>query len=288
MDDDLQRAIRLIQETARLNDAQLEHLTEDDRQVITDARARIERAATRSQDKLSTYFPDTGPFRRELYPKHVAFMNAGKYARERCFLAANRAGKSVTAAKETSHHLLGYYPHWWDGRVFSEPVQGIAAGDTAETVRDIIQNEYFGRAIPDGKNRLRLQGTGMIPRDAIIDETIEFRQGVRVASEVGIRYKDSKTEYSTLSLRAYAQKRESFQGVARHFIWLDEEAPDDIVDEAQIRLMTLRGMLILTFTPLRGISPVVQRFLINAGVLARGGDPYSATVEQDRYQRLVL
>lgn len=286
--DDLRRAIELIQETARLNEAQLEHLTEDDQQVIADARARLERAVDRAGTKIAGIFPDTGPYRRELYPKHIAFLNAGRTARERCFMAGNRIGKTYLGLYEVSCHLLGFYQPWWQGRKFNEPIQAIVAGDTAETVRDILQAEMLGRAMPDGKNRLRLKGDGLIPPGAIVQDAIEFRQGVRVASEVGVRYRDSKTEFSTLSLRAYAQKRESFQGVARHVIMLDEEMPEDIYDECQIRLMTTRGLLIVTFTPLKGVSPVVQRFLTDAGQIARSADPYSAVQEMVRYREMLM
>jgi hypothetical protein len=32
------------------------------------------------QNKIATYYPDTGPLRRELYPKHMAFFAAGASA----------------------------------------------------------------------------------------------------------------------------------------------------------------------------------------------------------------
>lgn len=46
-------------------------------------------------NKLAAFFPDDGPYRRELYPKHVQFMNAGKQFKQRAFIAGNRVGKSV-------------------------------------------------------------------------------------------------------------------------------------------------------------------------------------------------
>jgi hypothetical protein len=44
--------------------------------------------------KIDSYYPDSGPLRRELYPKHLQFFEAGATRRERAFLAANRVGKS--------------------------------------------------------------------------------------------------------------------------------------------------------------------------------------------------
>jgi hypothetical protein len=47
-----------------------------------------------SENRIDSYYPDGGPLRRELYPKHLEFFRAGIEHRERCFLAANRVGKT--------------------------------------------------------------------------------------------------------------------------------------------------------------------------------------------------
>ena len=44
--------------------------------------------------KLQAYYPDSGPLRRELYPKHLEFFAAGSQYRERLMLAGNRIGKT--------------------------------------------------------------------------------------------------------------------------------------------------------------------------------------------------
>ena len=50
-----------------------------------------------SRNKLQTYYPEKGPLRRELYPKHMDFFRAGGLGiRERCIMAANRVGKCTT------------------------------------------------------------------------------------------------------------------------------------------------------------------------------------------------
>src|ERR1035438_3818017 len=55
-----------------------------------------EQARRTARRKLLTYFPDTGPLRRELYQKHLEFFAAGPNYRERLMLAANRVGKCIT------------------------------------------------------------------------------------------------------------------------------------------------------------------------------------------------
>ena len=61
-------------------------------------------------------YPDTGPLRRELYVPHVKFFEAGAKYRERCFMAANRVGKTYgVGGYELALHLTGRYPLWWKG-----------------------------------------------------------------------------------------------------------------------------------------------------------------------------
>src|ERR1039458_5911152 len=81
-----------------------------------------------SRTKLYAMFPDQGPYRRELYPRHVEFLAAGATFRERLFMAANRTGKTETGAYEMACHLTGRYPDWWQGRRFSEPINAWACG----------------------------------------------------------------------------------------------------------------------------------------------------------------
>ena len=284
-DAELKDAIALIQRIAASKEAHLAELSEAEHEAIARAKAMVEAKIDHDASPLGRMFPDTGPFRRELYPRHVAFMNAGATARERLFIAGNRSGKTRCASTEISYHLLGQYPHWWQGRRWNEPIHCIAAGETKELMRDTICAEFFGAVdLKTGTNRLRLAGTNLIPPDAIIQESVEYGQGVRCPVEVRIRYKDSKTEYSQLSLRAYKQGREIFQGVARDIIWCDEEPPMDVYDEALVRLMTKKGMSLVTFTPLKGYSDLIRRFLSAAKGEHVDIDPYSEDAEERRYR----
>jgi hypothetical protein len=77
-----------------------------------------------SENRIDSYYPDDGPLRRELYPKHLEFFRAGIEHRERCFLAANRVGKTEgVGGYEMVCHLTGEYPEWWDGRTFDHPIE---------------------------------------------------------------------------------------------------------------------------------------------------------------------
>jgi phage terminase large subunit-like protein len=204
-----------------------------------------------SRSKLDTYYPIAGPLRRDLYPKHLAFFRAGAERRERAFLAANRVGKSEgVGGYEITLHLTGRYPDWWKGRRFSRPITAWAAGDTAKTTRDIIQRILLGP--------IDAIGTGMIPADAIVRTTA--KPGVSDAIET-IFVKHERGGLSEITLKSYDQGRESFQGTNRDLVWLDEECDREIYVECLLRTMTTNGIMLLTFTPLLGMTDIVRDFL---------------------------
>ena len=166
-------------------------------------------------------------------------------------MAANRVGKTDAGAFEVTCHLTGHYPNWWNGRRFDEPVQVWACGTTAETTRDIVQSKLLG---PAGS-----LGTGMIPAD-LIHKTVRRRGGVaEVIESVWVRRPSGG--FSTLGLKSYEQGRRSFEGTAKHVIWCDEEPPEDCYTEMLLRTVTCRGITLITFTPLQGMTAVVMGFL---------------------------
>ena len=205
-----------------------------------------------STNRIKSLYPDTGPLRRELYPKHLQFFKAGATEMERAAIAANRVGKTRgIGAYEVTCHLTGDYPEWWEGRRFEHPIECWAAGDTSETTRDIVQDALFGP--------VSAIGTGMIPQASIVGDPTR-RMGVANAFDTAqIRHKSGGT--SLIGLKSYDQGRKKFQGTAKHVIWLDEEPPEDVYDECLIRLMTTNGLMIGTFTPLSGLSNVVLRYM---------------------------
>lgn len=206
--------------------------------------------------KIARYFPDLGDLRRERYPKHQAFFEAGKTHMERAAIAANRVGKTTMSAYETTLHLTGLYPDWWVGRRFDHPVDWWAASDTGETTRDILQLEFMGK--------IDHLGTGMIPKDCIIGDPSRRRGVADAIDTVRVRHKSGGE--SSLSFKSYDQGREKFQGTKKHGISLDEEPDVGVYTECLTRLMSTvpgeeDGMMICTFTPLKGMSAVVLSFL---------------------------
>jgi phage terminase large subunit-like protein len=213
------------------------------------------------------YFSEAGPLRRELYPKHMQFFAAGRDYIERLFMAANRIGKTEGAGGfETTLHLTGDYPAWWPGRRFNRAIDGWAAGDTSETVRDIIQLKLLGNV---AKGEL---GSGLIPKNLIVDYS--KKRGVSDAVDtVYVRHKSGGT--SQLSFKSYDQGREAFQGTKKDLVWLDEEPELEIYTECLLRTTDTsggsegNGLTILTFTPLRGMSETVMAFLPGGQITER-------------------
>lgn len=171
-------------------------------------------------------------------------------------MAANRVGKTEgVGAYETALHLTGQYPEWWDGRRFKHPISAWASGQTSKTTRDIIQSALLG---PFGK-----YGTGMVPGDCIISTTP--KAGIPEAIET-VYVKHVSGERSDITLKSYDQGQEAFYGTRKDLIWLDEECDRPIYTECLLRTMAtipgeLNGLMLFTFTPLYGLTPIVRDFL---------------------------
>lgn len=237
-------------------EAMLADLSDDEIEALLNPIIAEENAA--KFNKFANFFPDDGPYRRSGYEKHLEFFRVGKTYRERCFMAGNRVGKTITGAYETTAHLTGQYPDWWEGRQFVKPIRAWAAGDTNETTRDIIQLELLGNVTYGDDGVRTFDGSGMIPRECI--GAAKWKMGVQdLADFVYIKHKTGG--WSHLAFKAYEQGRKKFQGTAKELIWLDEECPLDIYNECLIRTATTRGILMLTFTPLSGLSETVMQFL---------------------------
>jgi phage terminase large subunit-like protein len=195
---------------------------------------------------------------RRLYPKHLEFFQAGLNYRERCFMAANRVGKTFGAGGyETSMHLTGLYPKWWVGRRFDAPIDAWAAGKTNETTRDIIQLTLLGKVVGSGPGR-SMSGTGVIPGAHLGNMT--WRVGIADLIDT-VQVKHVSGGWSSLGLKSFQQGRGAFEGTAKHAIWLDEEPDISIYGECIIRTATTGGITMLTFTPLEGMSDTVLQFM---------------------------
>lgn len=216
--------------------------TEDDlRQLATD----LEELEKRQRFNRMLYFKP--------YVKQQLFFDMGSYLRERLLMAGNQLGKSEAGAFETMCHLTGIYPDDWMGKRFDKPTRGWAAGESSTVVRDVQQNKLCGKpGVEDD------WGTGMVPKHLLIDKSLA--RGVTDAYDT-IQVRHVTGGVSTLTFKSYEQGRTKFQGEPVDFIWCDEEPPMDVYSECLTRTTATKGIIYVTFTPLKGMSDVVIRYL---------------------------
>ena len=193
-------------------------------------------------NKLKTYSP---------YDKQRKFHNAGKHARERCLSAGNQQGKTFSVGMEVAMHVTGIYPDDWEGRRFVRGQKWWVLGVTSEGTRDNPQRILMGEK--------REYGTGTIPAECIID--VQLGRGVPdLLDSVVVRHISGDNSY--IKFKSYERGREKLQGeTLTGGAWLDEEPPYDIYSEVLTRTNATNGMIMLSHTPLLGMTKVVRRFM---------------------------
>ena len=207
--------------------------------VLTSSQSILLNEAARR--KLAFYRP---------YEKQRLFHKAGAQYRERLLMAGNQLGKTYCMAAEVAIHATGKYPEWWEGKRFHKAPVIWCAGVTGEVVRDTIQRLLVG----DVAN----PGTGLIPPDDIV-ESMPSRGVADLLDTILVKHVSGSN--TRIRLKYYEQGREKFQADTIDFGWPDEEPPEDIYLEFLTRTNATGGILGMTFTPLKGMSKVVKRFI---------------------------
>lgn len=227
----------------------LDNLTRAELEELLELETELQQRQRRNA--RSKYFADSGENQRSKYPKHLQFFDAGREYKLRLFMAANRVGKTLAASYELVCHLTGRYPAWWTGKRYDGCTEWWVCGVDSKLILSTLQPMLLGQ-VGDF-------GTGMIPHDAIDFDTL--KDAKKADTSVGIfRVKHVSGSYSTVEFKSYESGRESFQGTARS-IWLDEEPPLSVFTECLLRTATGDNTLMMTFTPLKGISETILNFL---------------------------
>ena len=218
------------------------NLTDQERQHTQSLAVGLAEMRDRQAERFEFYRP---------YDAQRRFHSVGIWARERLLMAGNQVGKTTCGAAELAIHLTGRYPDWWDGRRFDRPIVAWAAGVSAEATAAAMQSRLLG-GMPGQ--------TGMLPAH-LIQRLVRRGQGVVDRLEgLTVRHRSQMGD-SVLSFKSYAQGRESWQGASVDLLWFDEEPGFDIYLEGLSRTNATLGMVYTTFTPLKGRSRVVERFL---------------------------
>ena len=215
----------------------------------------------------------------EPYVPQLTFHNHGDEFRERALIAGNQQGKSFSASMETAIHATGLYPKWWKGKKFNKPIRGWVMGPTNEAMVGTVQRLLLGP--------INAPGTGSIPAEAILKTTMA--RGVSDSVDtILVRHKSGGT--SQLSFRSYGRGREKLQGESLDLIHIDEEPPADIYTELLARISARKGIIYATFTPLLGMSEVVQRFLSDESphrVFVQAGIKDALHISEEEQQAII-
>jgi phage terminase large subunit-like protein len=205
--------------------------------------------------RFERLFPDNGPLARHRYPRHLAFLAATERFTEVSLFGGNRVGKTTCAGYAMTAFLTGKYKDWFPGRRFPGPVVAWVAGTDTRVNREVIQPLLFGAETA--------RGSGLIPADDIISTVAKVGTpgGIDVAL---IRHVSGGT--SRLLFKSYETGAASFAGAKADVIWCDEEPPDSVYQEVLARLTSTSpgersGLLMLSMTPLKGLSEVALKFL---------------------------
>ena len=194
-------------------------------------------------DRLKRYY---SLFFYKPYPKQEEFHALA--FRERLLLAGNRLGKTMCAGAEVAFHMTGLYPDWWVGRRFTHPPRIWIGSVTAELTRDGAQRVLLGPA-----NRF---GAGLIPRDRIA----EFKKAKGISDAIDtFQVKHVSGDNSQATFKSYKDGREAWQADEIDLVWLDEEPPEDVYTEALTRTNNTGGCVMMTFTPLMGMTRSEER-----------------------------
>lgn len=191
------------------------------------------------------------------YDCQLPFLNDTTH-KIRALVAGNQVGKSYLVSYEMACHLTGIYPPWWRGVRYVAPVDVWIAGVTAVRVRDTVQEKLFGRI-----GRL---GTGMIPKHLVQLDSIIKKTGTPYAFD-RVEIKHVNGGCSTVQFFSYDQGMEKFMGSTIDIAWFDEEPPADINAEVKMRLIVKDGILLYSFTPLQGVTPLYDSIMQDDNVL---------------------
>lgn len=216
-------------------------------------------------------FPDEGPFSRDKYHKHVEYFDAGATHRFRVLGGGNGSGKSFSGSVELTYHMTGEYPAWWKGARFKKAIKVWVICESGSLWRDSMQQALLGSVGEES-------GTGLIRKELLHDT----KSMPGVPGAIGqILTKHKNGGVSSVTVKTFEMGRNQFQAATLDLIIFDEEPPDEIYAECIARLRGVKGVkepgkCMMMFTPLKGLSEVVLRYLPNGRFPPGGTHPEHA------------
>ena len=175
------------------------------------------------------------PYRHGFEPDH--WKKADELLKEKqeiLVLGGNRAGKTEWMAKRVIQTLIN-----------KEKAMVWCLHTTQKSSIQMQQNVVWKYMPPELKNCKKTKVTN-----------IAYSQKNGFSEESFILPNGSQCVFMN-----YAQKRDVIEGGECDLIWCDELVPMDWVETLRYRIVTRRGKLAITFTPISGYSQVVKEFV---------------------------
>jgi phage terminase large subunit-like protein len=176
-------------------------------------------AEKRRQNGIKYYIPNPG--NQEEFHRTIAKI--------RGLFGGNRSGKTHAGAAEAA--LFATCDQRYRSRPIREDIKILVGSESNEYNRDII--------VP----KLRR----LIPKSLIVKET-RIQRGFVDFWEL--------PNGGLIKFKNYEQEADKWAGDDYDFVWLDEEPPYDIFKEVLLRTVDRGGEIVLTMTPIKGVTYV--------------------------------
>lgn len=178
-------------------------------------------------------------------------------ARGRAFIGGNRSGKTVSGGAEAVMWLTGKHPFRPTPR---PPVYGRGVAVDFDHGVDLIMKPEVARWMPQSE---LINGSW--------DKSYNKSSHVLTLANG-----------STLEFLSTDQALDKHAGTSRHFVWFDEEPPQEYFNENLIRLVDVGGSWWLTMTPIEGMSWTFDDIFLAAQINKEIG-LFTATMDENVY-----
>jgi phage terminase large subunit-like protein len=192
---------------------------------------------------------------KEFYQAQMQFFAEGVARHQRLIRGGNQVGKSFCCAYELATHLTGQYPKWWVGRRFEKPIRCWIVGPERTLVRDGPQKQLTSKG---GEF-----GSGTIPLAAFAGKPTMVPGGTGSIDTIQVHHHSNgaRDGISTATFKSFEQGAEKMQSESVDVIWVDERCSEEIYSELVARTTATDGIILLSYTPLKGGGELTYRFL---------------------------
>lgn len=174
----------------------------------------------------------------------------------------HNCGKSHCGTHEVAFQATGIWPEWhtgWHLKPRLDTISGkmvcsiVVAATDSKTLRDNIMKKIIGTEMNDYSD-------GLIARKFMVEGSFIKSRGVSGGLLDSVQVKRQDGSICTLYFRSYEQGRENLQSLTADLVYCDEEPPQDVYSEMMARLAATGGHFMMAFTPLKGMTPIVQEY----------------------------